>query len=62
MKRVDTMPSPAIADEKKPRQRQDKRTRGRARSEQAIDESLEQSFPASDPPPWTPFRHIGSPR
>jgi hypothetical protein len=62
MKSAGTMPSPAIADEKKPRPRQKKRERQRTRSEREIDESLEASFPASDPPPWTPLRHIGSPR
>jgi hypothetical protein len=30
-----------------------------ARSEQDIDESLEESFPASDPPSWTVLSRIG---
>jgi hypothetical protein len=33
-----------------------------ARSEHDIDESLEESFPASDPPSWTVLSQIGRPR
>jgi hypothetical protein len=31
-------------------------------SEQEIDESLEETFPASDPPSWTLLARIGSPK
>jgi len=31
-------------------------------SEQEIDESLEETFPASDPPSWTLLSRIGSPK
>jgi hypothetical protein len=31
-------------------------------SEQKIDESLEETFPASDPPSWTLAARVGSPK
>jgi hypothetical protein len=30
-------------------------------TEEKIDQSLEDTFPASDPPGWTPLMRIGSP-
>jgi hypothetical protein len=35
---------------------------GRERTEECLDENLEESFPASDPPSWTVLTKIGSPR
>lgn len=62
MRRIDATPSPDLPDDQKPTRPKKARIRRRTRSEDEIDETLEESFPASDPPSWTLFARIGSPR
>jgi len=62
MRTVDTTPSPDLSDDRKPIHPKGARKRRRTRSERELDETLEESFPASDPPSWTLFARIGSPR
>jgi hypothetical protein len=49
-----------LGSAEKPLSESDKRDR--ALSEDKIDESLEETFPASDPPSWIVTARIGSPK
>jgi len=56
------LPSAPAKIRKPAQQRMDAGRRLAAMPEDRIDESLEESFPASDPPSWTAVIGIGSPR
>ena len=44
------------------RAQQQRQVTDSGRSVDKVDESLQETFPASDPPSWTPSARIGSPK
>jgi hypothetical protein len=56
------LPEPASKGTRKPRRRTVARPPADESVIDKIDESLEESFPASDPPSWTALTGVGSPK